>query len=395
MRKTILSGLLAIAVCLCAGCTESPSGEISGTASKPQNTEAVSNGKDSDSETAVFEKTYPNLEFAEYFAVIQPESVQALSRMTCTAKEPISQSAMQEIFDKALTDIFSDRFTQTELEQFRKEMQVQEHMLFLENEKMGLTVVQPGYVHAYNRGIALALDEMPGPANIYFPSESHPVLQTYQADQLDSKDSYTLTDGTCTIQEAVQIVEQQLQAESAESPFVPKVHQVQAVSLTDAVQVLQMEIALSYENLPFDCADVSEYGMFSYSSLMERTPEQKRSYEFLPASVLLSSKDGIDFQVGLQTDRTVAVQETQETWITPEGAMDAASAYLTQNIVFQVEQMELVYSSYTVGEELAVSQMDPVWKIRMYNTNDRLYYTVHVDAFGGTCVECYSYVKES
>ena len=163
--------------------------------------------------------------------------------------------------------------------------------------------------------------------------------------------------------------------------------------MTDTVQVLQMEVVLSYENLPFDCADVSEFGSFTYTSLMERT--QKRSYNFLPATVLLSSKDGIDFQVGLRMDETITIQETKENCMTPESAMDAASNYLTQNVVFHVEQMELVYSQYTDGDENAVSQIDPIWKIRMYNENDQLYYAVQIDALDGSCVECYSYTKES
>ena len=184
-----------------------------------------------------------------------------------------------------------------------------------------------------------------------------------------------------------------MQTENTENLLIPKVHKVQVVSLTDTVQVLQMEVVLSYENLPFDCADVSEFGSFTYTSLMERT--QKRSYNFLPATVLLSSKDGIDFQVGLRMDETITIQETKENCMTPESAMDAASNYLTQNVVFHVEQMELVYSQYTDGDENAVSQIDPTWKIRMYNENDQLYYAVQIDALDGSCVECYSYTKES
>ena len=393
MKRIVISGLLVISVCLCAGCIQSQSDNSSVITQNLQNTQAISNWNASDVEKSISEKNYANLKFTNDFTVIAPESVQTLSRMTCTGKENISQEALQDVFDKALIDIFSGRFTQTELDNFRKNVQVQENMLFLENEKMGLTVMQPGYVHAYNRGIALALDDNPSPANIYFPSESHSILEVYNTDQLDSKDSYTLTDGNCTIQDAVQIVEQQLQTEHTENLLVPKVHKVQVVSLTDTVQVLQMEVVLSYENLPFDCADVSEFGSFTYTSLMERT--QKRSYNFLPATVLLSSKDGIDFQVGLRMDQTITIQETKENCMTPESAMDAASNYLTQNVVFHVEQMELVYSQYTDGDENAVSQIDPIWKIRMYNENDQLYYAVQIDALDGSCVECYSYTKES
>ena len=148
MKRIVISGLLVIFICLCTGCIQSQSDNSSVITQNLQNTQAISNWNASDVEKSISEKNYANLKFTNDFTVIAPESVQTLSRMTCTSKENISQKGLQEVFDKALIDIFSGRFTQTELDDFRKNVQVQENMLFLENEKMGLTVMQPGYIQA-------------------------------------------------------------------------------------------------------------------------------------------------------------------------------------------------------------------------------------------------------
>ena len=98
MKRIVISGLLVISICLCTGCIQSQSDNSSVITQNLQNTQAISNWNASDVEKSISEKNYANLKFTNDFTVIAPESVQTLSRMTCTSKENISQKGLQEVF---------------------------------------------------------------------------------------------------------------------------------------------------------------------------------------------------------------------------------------------------------------------------------------------------------
>ena len=151
----------------------------------------------------ITESTYENLLFTENFTLSIPDA-SAVSRFQMKGYE--NQAVDDELLEygsKALTKYFSDLYTEEERADLLEKAELQESELFLETPEIGLTIFRNGYIHAYNRGVAMALDENSSIANIYFPAENHEILQAYSLTQLASSDHYMLTDGDCTVAQAV------------------------------------------------------------------------------------------------------------------------------------------------------------------------------------------------
>ena len=339
----------------------------------------------SELQQTILANSYVNFSFTEDFTLTIPDT-QTVSRFQLTdAANDATDEELLAYASDALEKYFSDLYTEEELNAFLEEGILQEEIFFLENDEIGLTVYRNGYVHAYNRGIAMALDENSTPANVYMPAGEHEILQSYDVDRLDSADSYLLTDGECTVAEAVEQTNTLLQ-ENSTTDLLPTIKYVYAVQLTDSVCVYQMNVDMTYFNMPFDFFP-SVDGTFKYRTLEEDT-ETAKNYDNLSGNVVVSQQGYIDFQISVKTDREIDVQEASESCISPETALEYASDYLSENITFTVDSLELLYASYTISEaddNAEQTQVDPVWKLHAYNANDGRYYVLYVDALTGYC----------
>ena len=340
---------------------------------------------------SIYSNTYANLKITEDFTLLIPNASE-MKRFLLKQGDYVSADELQKIFHSSLTQYFSDLYSESELESLANEAEQTDTMIFLENSDMGLTLIQPGYVHAYNRGAAMAIDPSPMPANIYFPAAAHDILQIYDMDALYSEDTWMLTDGNLSVIDAVKLAETLL---ATSSELKPLIRNLNVVSLTDTINVYCMAVTLQYGGIPFDIADISPSAV-SFESVSLASENEQKSYVNLPGTIVISDNQNIDFQIGICTDYTIEVQETAFECITPESAIQIASEYLTEGVMFEADKMELIYAPYTISSanEPIRQQVDPVWKIRLFNSNDNMYYALYIDALNGEC-NCYKYTKES
>ncbi len=344
-----------------------------------------------DYEASLEKASFSNLTFAEDFTLVIPDAT-TLSRFELTApSETLSKDEMCDLARKVLEEHFADIYSEDECEALIESASIRDDMFFLENDAMGLTIYATGYVHAYNRGVALALDEMPSPATVYFPADSHGVLAEYSGDSLASDDSYTLTDGEWTVAAAVDSANALLSAESAESSLDYVVTNVYPVSINDDTTVYQMSATRFYADVPFSADKTSSSG-FNYRLLAE-TEEEEKDYNFLPVTLVLAQHDTIDFQIALDNTQEITEIATYESCLAPDVVMQMASDYLSNGVTFTAQSLSLCYCDYTVDDD--TTHVDPMWKLTLYNPNDALTYVFFFDSQTGEADGCgYCYGEE-
>lgn len=209
---------------------------------------------------------------------------------------------------------------------------------------------------------------------VYIPTEPIAICSP------DSAETYLLCDGVeCAICDAVDMFENYVNSipvtdEGCEQTSI-EVSYVNVYSIDDETYAYQMILTKSYQSVMFDstCAgSFNDYGTDDYVMLL--------------AQGFVANSYDVDYADFSNRLMRVSEQKEIEKIMTAGEAVRIASEQLTDNVTFELQQMDLVYcqkeaeGSDASSPESYCYDVAPSWKMYLYNANDDKTYICYVDA---------------
>lgn len=217
----------------------------------------------------------------------------------------------------------------------------------------------------------------------------YPILESYDpADYFykvasyspKSTASYKLLDKEVPINEAVAFFEQYINNLPCpqESNLSTKVVAVDVLKLNNDAYGYYFLTTKDFYDVPFDY-------------MRSGTSHSSFDYSFYTGNAFMVESSDIDVLYGYYRLQLIHSPKVCQTCISPAEAIGLVSKRMTQNIDFEVQSIELVYSMQYITTKEGYIDIEsgypckdvPSWKLTLFNANDSLSYVCYVNAEDG------------
>lgn len=235
-----------------------------------------------------------------------------------------------------------------------------------------------------SQGTARTLSGSDKALAVWLPAQSCTLAETYLREEITPELSYDLWEGTVSIQEAMDYLEHDyLEQIGCVTDFGIRAAEVGVFQVTPEIYGYNFYVSKTFGGVPFDM--IKNMTGFSDSS-------DGKEYSRQMAEVFMIESDDVDtfMDIGVHKPYTITDEITEI--VSLQRAVEIASQTMTNSVVFQVRQAELVYTAYYPEKgNYSTVIAQPEWKITAYNANDDLIYLVYVNAQNGE----YRYQKQT
>ena len=205
----------------------------------------------------------------------------------------------------------------------------------------------------------------------------------YFNDGTNNDVTYRLADGDCSIGEAIDYFTNDFREAL---PFDPEDKQPYLVRYIDVFPMTDDTYAYFIRFSPIVGAPIPfERSISMTVTASVDTDPSAMLHEFsLGCQALMIKKNDIDMAHSF--DPLYGTHETggEITKIIPlKKAVDTVSEKITQNVTFDVVEVDLVYHGNDAADPNTVTVLKPTWLIRLFNPNDNNYYVTYIDAVSG------------
>lgn len=208
----------------------------------------------------------------------------------------------------------------------------------------------------------------------YIPDEP---IARYFNDGTNNDVTYRLADGDCSIGEAIDYFTNEFREAL---PFDPEDKQPYLVRYIDVFPMTDDTYAYFIRFSPTVGAPIPFERSISMSGSAGSLPDEFS----LNCQALMIKKNDID--VANTFAPIYGINETggEITKMIPlKKAVDIVSERITQAVMFDVIEVDLVYHGKCAPDNDTAAVLSPTWLIRMINPNDALYYVAYIDAVTG------------
>lgn len=208
-----------------------------------------------------------------------------------------------------------------------------------------------------------------------YPSE------TFFNDGTINDKTYKLSDGECSISEAIDYFVDHFYTSQ---PFGNNekiscvVRTVSPIQIKNDMYYYLLKFTSAWNGIPFDTID-------------EFTSNNYKNYFKDHGQAIIAKKNDVDMAFGYAQPLIKEVGDAIDMILPLETAADIASEALSDAVKFEVRSAEFIYSGTDYVKETQTDRLRPMWKFTLYNTNDRFFYNVYIDAVSGES-DYFSYV---
>ena len=316
----------------------------------------------------------------------------------------------------------NDTFEPLEVDGFRYTMyeKLAGHMEEIENEDQhiySLIYIDPykrnylwyiassmKYPYEFNKGNAAEILKKSGKGSLgiqYGVTESAwdvPPAARYYNDGTNNDVTYRLADGDCSIGEAIEYFTNDFQSSlpfDEEDKQQYLVRYIDVFPMTDDTYAYFIRFSpIINSRIPFErfvskgSVGVSVTGTGIGGSFSAGLPDEY----CVSSQALMIKKNDIDVSRGFDPIYGMNEVGGEITKIIPlKKAVDTVSERLTQQVTFEVVEIDLVYHGTEARDLDTSTVLKPTWLIRMFNPNDDCYYIAYADAVTGE-VSIYNYI---
>ena len=206
-------------------------------------------------------------------------------------------------------------------------------------------------------------------------SSNFDIVKTYLVNEnIDlKKEIYKLVDGEYSVQDAIEFVENYYNNEfkyNNNKDFTIDVYKVNVLSLDESTYAYQFLVRREYKGIPFDTlengASHDDFG--------------KRIFDM--GECLVAYKDSIESIVGVYPNDLINKEDNKvDKIISLSDAISNISEELTNETVFDIESIELLYVESTLKETL--DKAVPTWKVTAFNKTDNSTIYAYCDVVTG------------
>ncbi|MCH5197034.1 MAG: hypothetical protein J1F28_09975 [Oscillospiraceae bacterium] len=235
--------------------------------------------------------------------------------------------------------------------------------------------------HWFNRGQTLGI---PGDGtnrvSSWIPSDLGEPSFGFSGNEITADKSFRLLDGELSVSGAVKFFEGEYFRSlpfEVDDDISFSVHGVDVYNVSDDVCAFNILFTPAYKNIPL------EYGgeYISYNN--------NDNYFTINGQALMIKKNDIDVALHFNPPVIEEVGEPIKELVSLESAADIVSEKLSQEVMFDVRSVEMIYRGKT-DLETNTALLNPSWKFTLFNSNDGRFYNVYIDAVSGEC-SYYSY----
>lgn len=259
--------------------------------------------------------------------------------------------------------------------------------IFIETQEIYMVIKSQGSMHAVNKGEAVELNGKPNKlAGPYYIEHYNELIATYSTDELKDE-SYPLLDGEMKVVDAVDFAKDYFNNKVTynKNPEIKvDIPLVEVYKINEEVYAYHMIVRDSINQIPFEYSRINgPIGILLNSS-------DKKEYDRNHALCFMVRSDDMDFYAcGGQTNNIEYIGEEITEIISLENAVNIASEYTSKSAMFNVLDIEFVYTSSYNDDNIDRTDTSrtasPTWLLKTYNPNDGRYYHIYVDAVDGRC----------
>lgn len=211
----------------------------------------------------------------------------------------------------------------------------------------------------------------------WIPSDLGTPVAIYFNDGTHDDVSYMLSDGEVTIGEAIRYFEEEffnsLPVEKDKN-YSLKVHSVNVYEIADGIYGYNIIFSPAWNSISFE--NMGEF--FTYSGY-------DHNAFTINCQALMVKKDDIDSVINAVFPSVEEVGDQITELYSLESAADIVSKKLSNEIMFEVQSVDMIYRGGYDDEEREVALLKPTWRFILFNTNDDINYCVYVDGTNGEC----------
>ena len=202
-------------------------------------------------------------------------------------------------------------------------------------------------------------------------------IARYFNDGTSNDVTYRLADGDCSIGEAIEYFTKDFWEAL---PFAPEDKQPYLVRYIDVFPMTDDTYAYFIRFSPTVGAPIPFERSISMSGTAGGLPDEYS----LSCQALMIKKNDIDVADCFAPIYSMHETGGEITKIIPlKKAVDTVSEKVTQNVTFDVVEVDLVYHGNSALDWDTANVLKPTWLIRLFNPNDNSYYITYVDAVSG------------
>lgn len=222
-------------------------------------------------------------------------------------------------------------------------------------------------------------DAMGYPSSDTNPLEYLEYVETYSP---DSEISYPLANGSIRICDAVAFFEEYVNG-------VPYPEDADVKTVVTEVNVVR----LTEDTYGYGFATTCECDGVHFDHIYSGTSYQNFgvNYESLSGTGFMCETDDVDYIYSIYRKTMRTDQDDFEEIISLENALKIFREQFSENMQFQVESIELIYtrlyarnSNGYIDVEKQRASVFPVWKVTLYNSNEDLDYVCYINAKDGS-----------
>lgn len=206
-------------------------------------------------------------------------------------------------------------------------------------------------------------------------SSKFDIVKTYLVNEnIDlKKEIYKLVDGEYSVQDAIEFVENYYNNEfkyNNNKDFTIDVYKVKVLSLDESTYAYQFLVRREYKGIPFDTLENGA------------SPNDFGNRVFDVGECLVAYKDSIESIVGVYPNDLINKEDNKvDKIISLSDAISNISEELTNETVFDIESIELLYVESTLKETL--DKAVPTWKVTAFNKTDNSTIYAYCDVITG------------
>ena len=223
----------------------------------------------------------------------------------------------------------------------------------------------------------------------FHPEYHFPVVGQYEP---DSKEAFLLQDSKIAICDAADFVENYINNMPCnyEPNLKTSVMRVEVLQVDEEHYAYGFTTTGNFEGVNLDYVETRSF----FQGIGTCEPKYCRAWMFV--------SNDVDIIESYLRRLPIESRESCDGMISAETAIERMSEYLTDNLVFEVMKMELVYSETSIRLSNGFYDMEggyptkirPAWKFVMNNPNDNRIYVCYVDAEDGRDYRYYYYSLE-
>jgi hypothetical protein len=240
-----------------------------------------------------------------------------------------------------------------------------------------------GTYSRFNRGEAIRLADKDPRTNMeqYYSLESYHAGYLFDRGaeyEINSDEEVQLLDSKVKISDAAEFAENYINnIPLGNNPQIDiKIIDLETLKINDEVSALDFKTTKNYKGINFDYGNEGLFGLFADTEL---------EHVYVLGYATMLKKDVIDFMFGDLRGQTVTEVNVYDEVTSIEGMLKKISEDLSDEVIFDVNEIELVYCEYTPdsANKPYTGTAIPTWKITLFNPNDGLSYVSFVNAKDG------------